>query len=65
MYKSSLLLTFSFLLIFLIVPLQADETMIIQISEWLKLGPIEQHFPAFHNQNNIYGNAIKLADLQV
>jgi dipeptidyl aminopeptidase/acylaminoacyl peptidase len=63
MYKSSLLLTFSFLLIFLIVPLQADETMIIQISEWLKLGPIEQHFPAFHNQNNIYGNAIKLADL--
>ncbi|MEJ2543108.1 MAG: S9 family peptidase, partial [Calditrichaceae bacterium] len=63
MHRSFILSTLIILLIFMIVPLQADEATVIQISEWLKLGPVEQHFPAFHNQNNINGNPIKLADL--
>lgn len=63
MHRLFLLLTFTFLLVFLIVPLQAHEATVIQISEWLQLGPIKQYFPAFHDQNNINGNPIKLPDL--
>ncbi len=63
MHRLFLLLTFTFLLVYLIVPLQAYEATVIQISEWLELGPIGQHFPTFHDQKNINGNTIKLADL--
>ena len=63
MHRPLLLLTFTLLLVFMIVSLQADETTVIQVSEWLKLGPVEQHFPAFHDQKNINGNPIKLSDL--
>jgi hypothetical protein len=63
MHKLRLFLTFTFSLVFLIVSLQADEAAVIQIEEWLELGPFKQNLPAFHDQKNIKGNPIKLTDL--
>ena len=61
MYKFSLILIC--LLYFLIVPLPANEADSIRVNSWLKLGPVEQHLPAFYEQENINGQTISPDDL--
>ncbi|MEJ2052340.1 MAG: S9 family peptidase [Calditrichaceae bacterium] len=63
MNRSVLIITFSFLFIHMIGSLKAGESAEIYIEQWLRLGPVDQCFPALHTQKNINGKTIDIGNL--